>query len=180
MTDPTAPLPVCESQEGNHLIGEKVELRPTRPERICAVMCEQTSVFDWYQACVSVEDGMRLHRSAMLMIVGLLTACSQASTTIEPLFEVQTDATVVPASVTETAPFANPNSAAIAAALAQNPNLTDLRVTRIVGIYGDERIVDLRVEVQTDGFCHWYGVVGRVNDGVLEWRGGTALGCDGQ
>lgn len=115
------------------------------------------------------------------MIVGLLTACSQASTTIEPLFEVQTEtAVVVSASVTATASFANPNSAAIAAALAQNPNLIDLHVTKIVGIYGDDRLVDLRVEVQTGGFCHWYGVVGSVNDGVLEWRGSPALDCDEQ
>ena len=110
----------------------------------------------------------------------LVAACTQVTTTTDPSFEIQTTTAVVSDSTRATAAFANPNDAAIAAALSQDPHLVDLRVTKIVGIYGDEQSVDLRAKVQTDGFCHWYGVVGRVNDGVIEWRGVPALDCDGQ
>ncbi|MCP3912294.1 MAG: hypothetical protein GY713_15220 [Actinomycetia bacterium] len=64
---------------------------------------------------------------------------------------------------TRSAPHASPNDAAIAAALAQNPGLDEPRVTRMVTVFADDTMVDLRVEVQDDGFCHWYGVLGTIH-----------------
>ena len=128
----------------------------------------------------SVVHKMRLLLVVVTVIAGALAACTQATTTTDPLFEIQTVSAVVATPATASVPFASPNDAAIAAALVQDPHLVDLHVTRIVGIYADDQSVDLRVKVQTDGFCHWYGVAGRVNGGVLEWRGGSALDCDGQ
>lgn len=70
------------------------------------------------------------------------------------------------------------SEAAIAAAISGRSGLVDPQVTRAVVIFADEETVDLRVEVQADEFCYWFGVVGRVEDGGLAWRGGPALGCD--
>ena len=52
-------------------------------------------------------------------------------------------------------------------------------MTRIIGIYADQNLVDLRVQVQADNFCHWYGVTGQVEQGEIVWRGGPANSCDG-
>ncbi len=109
--------------------------------------------------------------------LGLLVAPGSGTTTDDP-FEVGTTAA---AAIPDTArvPYANAGDAAIAAALDQDPNLIDPQVTRIVGIHAGDQTVDLRVQVQADGFCHWYGVAGHVRNGVLEWRGGPAVACDG-
>ncbi len=47
----------------------------------------------------------------------------------------------------------------------------------MVAIYADDTTVDLRVEVTADGFCHWYGVGGQVQEGALEWRASPAGPC---
>jgi hypothetical protein len=75
--------------------------------------------------------------------------------------------------------YPSPTGAAIAAAVSGEPGLVDPPVTRAAVIFADETTVDLRVEVQADEFCHWFGVVGRAEAGVLVWRGGLALGCEG-
>lgn len=75
--------------------------------------------------------------------------------------------------------YPSPSEGAIAAALAFEPGLVDPSVARAVVIFADETTVDLRVEVRADEFCHWFGVVGRVEAGVLVWRGGPVLGCAG-
>ncbi len=72
---------------------------------------------------------------------------------------------------TGSAPHTSPNDAAIATALSQDPGLDNPRVTRMVTIFADDTMVDLRVEAQDDGFCHWYGVLGTIHQGRLEWRG---------
>ncbi len=109
--------------------------------------------------------------------VGWITAPGR-STPAGDQFEIRTE--TAPAAVPEatSAPYPSPADAAIAAALAQVPDLEDARVTRIVGIYADDAIVDLRVQVQATDFCHWYGIAGRVQEGAIEWRGGPALPCD--
>lgn len=73
--------------------------------------------------------------------------------------------------------FRTPRDAAIFAARTHNPDLRGPQVTRMVAIYADDTTVDLRVEVTADGFCHWYGVGGHIQDGVLEWRANPAGPC---
>lgn len=48
----------------------------------------------------------------------------------------------------------------------------------MIGIYADDEVVDLRVEVQAEDFCHWYVVNGRVEQGELQWRANPVLRCD--
>lgn len=78
----------------------------------------------------------------------------------------------------ESASFSSPNEAVMAAAVEQNPDMVDPTTRQMIVIYADERIVDLRVKLQADGFCHWYGANGRVENDVLEWRAGPADACD--
>ena len=109
--------------------------------------------------------------------IGWLAAPRQPTRTADP-FQIQAEETAPAVPDTASAPHASPSEAALAAALAQVPTLDDARVTRMVGIYADDTTVDLRVQVQANDFCHWYGVTGRVDQGSLEWRGGPALSCD--
>jgi hypothetical protein len=51
-------------------------------------------------------------------------------------------------------------------------------VSRIVVIYADQAMVDLRVQVEGDAFCQWYGVTGIVDKGRLTYRASPALPCD--
>ncbi len=107
---------------------------------------------------------------ALVFAAGWLISPDPTTPTNEP-YEFGTDtAEAVPH--TRSAPHASPNDAAIATALSQNPGLDEPRVTRMVTIFADDTMVDLRVEVQDDGFCHWYGVLGTIHQGRLEWRGG--------
>lgn len=108
---------------------------------------------------------------------GWLTAPSPGTTATDP-FEVVTVTTAIAVPETATALFASPFDAAIAAALVQDPDLLDPHVTRLIGIYADDQIVNLRAQVRADGFCHWYGVMGRVQEVALVWSGGPALPCD--
>jgi hypothetical protein len=108
--------------------------------------------------------------------VGWLVAPGQSTTA--DTFQVQTATTAVAVPDTTGDPFTSPADAAVAAALAQAPDLPDAHVTRIVGIYADDTTVDLRVQVRANDFCHWYGVAGHVREGALEWRGGPAFPCD--
>ena len=90
-----------------------------------------------------------------------------------------TDLTVAPA-IPDNASraFSSPDEAAIFAAQAHRADLQNTRVTRMVAIYADDATVDLRVEVTADGFCHWYGVAGQVQQGALEWRATPAIPCE--
>jgi hypothetical protein len=91
-------------------------------------------------------------------------------------FQVQTGTTM--AALPDTGPsYSSPAEAAIAYAEAQQPDIEDPQMTRIIGIYADQNLVDLRVQVQADTFCHWYGVTGQVEQGEIMWRGGPAQSC---
>jgi hypothetical protein len=93
-------------------------------------------------------------------------------------FQVQTEATLaVPAP--SGAFYPTPADAAIAYATAQKPGIEAPHVTRMFVIYAGQDIVDLRVLVEADDFCHVYGVTGRVEQDELAWRGGPAQPCDG-
>lgn len=98
---------------------------------------------------------------------------------VEVAYEFQpvTASTALAVPDTDSIAYASPNEAVIAAALEQEPDLVDPTFQMIV-IYADESIVDLRVKLQADGFCHWYGATGRVNDDKLDWRAGPADACD--
>ena len=89
-----------------------------------------------------------------------------------------TETTALPIPESNVPPSETAADAAIAAALRQEPDLDNPRVTRIVGIYTDDTTVDLRVAIEADGFCHWYGVTGSVQQDILEWRGGPAGPCE--
>jgi len=65
--------------------------------------------------------------------------------------------------------YGNPFEAAKAHALALGVTQTDLRLTRSVSIFDDDRTIDLRVELVGANFCRWYGVSGVVRDGRLAW-----------
>ena len=113
--------------------------------------------------------------------IGWLAAPSPGIIVTDP-FEVQSvtvTAIGIPVPDSATAKFTSPFDAAIAAAIAQDPNLVDPHVTRLIGIYADDQSVDFRALVEADGFCHWYGVTGRVQDGALAWRTAPALACGG-
>jgi hypothetical protein len=73
--------------------------------------------------------------------------------------------------------FGNPGDAAIAAARTSSPDLENAKVTRMIAIYADASTVDLRVQVEADRFCHWYGVSGHIREARLEWRAGPAGPC---
>ncbi len=109
--------------------------------------------------------------------VGWLVAPSPGPTATDP-FDIET-VTVTGIAIPDDAIalFPNPYDAAIAAAIAQDPDLIDAHVTRMIGIGAGERFVDFRVQVQADGFCHWYGVMGHIQDGALVWGGGPAGAC---
>ncbi len=86
-------------------------------------------------------------------------------------------AAAIPQPDSERPAFANPGDAAIAAALTNNPDLESPKVTRMIAIYADSSIVDLRVQVEAGGFCYWYGVGGQIRETWLEWRAGPAGPC---
>lgn len=110
--------------------------------------------------------------------VGWLVAPDPGPTATDP-FDIETvTVTSIAFPDDATALFASPNDAAIAAATAQDPTLVDAHVTRMIGIGAGDQFVDFRVQVQADGFCHWYGVAGWVQDGALVWAGGPVLTCD--
>lgn len=108
--------------------------------------------------------------------LGWLISPDEPSAGTDP-FQVQTGTTMTAAPENSRASYSNPADAAIAYAEAQEPRLEDPQVTRMIVIYADDEIVDLRVQVQADDFCHWYGVMGRAEQDELEWRGGPALPC---
>lgn len=95
------------------------------------------------------------------------------------LFQVQTGTTMTAVPETSGPVYSTPADAAIAYAEAQEPDIEDPRVTRIIGIYADQDLVDLRVQVQASDFCYWYGVAGQVEQDAIEWQGGPAQSCDG-
>ena len=60
---------------------------------------------------------------------------------------------------------------------ANDPDLENPKVTRMIAIYADAVTVDLRVQVEADGFCHWYGIGGQIREARLEWRASPASPC---
>ncbi|MFZ0492000.1 MAG: hypothetical protein WAM81_02250 [Acidimicrobiia bacterium] len=91
----------------------------------------------------------------------------------------QTEVSTAGAVLLEGPFFHTPEDAAIAATHVQFPDPADPQVTRVILIWADDTTVDLRVQVQAFGFCHWYGVGGDVHDGALRWWSGpSALPCE--
>ncbi len=74
--------------------------------------------------------------------------------------------------------FTSPQEAALAAAQLTYPVADVETVDRMVVIYADSEMIDLRVRVNDGKFCHWYGVSGVVEGGRLVYRAGPALGCE--
>jgi hypothetical protein len=109
--------------------------------------------------------------------LGWLISPGELSAGADP-FQVQTGTTMTAIPETSGTSYSTPADAAIAYAEAQEPGIEDPQVTRMIVIYADDAIVDLRVQVQADDFCHWYGVMGQVEQDELEWRGGPAQPCD--
>jgi hypothetical protein len=109
--------------------------------------------------------------------LGWLVSPPASSAGADP-FQVKTGTTM--AAVPDTGPsYSSPAEAAVAYAEAQQPGIEDPQMTRIIGIYADQNLVDLRVQIQADDFCHWYGVTGQVEQEEITWRGGPAQSCDG-
>jgi hypothetical protein len=109
----------------------------------------------------------------------VLGSCSGPQSA-DPTLDISTititaNATALPSS--DANQFDNPGDAATATARAENPDLIDPRMTRMVGIYADATSVDLRVQIQAEGFCHWYGVIGRVQGEAIQWSAQPALPC---
>jgi hypothetical protein len=110
--------------------------------------------------------------------LGGLVAPGQPAAGPDP-FQVQTETTMAAIPETSGAFYPTPADAAIAYAEAQEPDIKDPQVTRMFVIYAGQDLVDLRVQVESDDFCHWYGVTGQVEQDELAWRGGPAQPCDG-
>jgi len=115
----------------------------------------------------------------LTLAFGLGWLVSPADSSVAEPFQVQTATTMGAVPETSGPVYSTPVDAAIAYAYAQEPGIEDPQVTRIVGIYADEDLVDLRLQVQADDFCYWYGVTGRVEQDEIEWQGGPARSCDG-
>jgi hypothetical protein len=84
----------------------------------------------------------------------------------------------IAAPVGDVAGFNSPNEAALTTARVDNPKLVAAKVSRMVVIYADQAMVDLRVQVEGDAFCQWYGVTGIVEAGRLTYRASPAMPCD--
>jgi hypothetical protein len=110
--------------------------------------------------------------------LGGLIAPGQPAAGPDP-FQVQTGTTITALPDRTGTPYPTPADAAIAYAEAQEPDIEDPQVTRMFVIYAGQDLVDLRVQVESDDFCHWYGVIGQVEQDELVWRGGPAQPCDG-
>jgi len=126
--------------------------------------------------------GWMVAATAFLLTVafglGWLVSPADSSVGADP-FQIQTGTTMTAVPETSGPVYSTPADAAIAYAEAQEPGIEDPQVTRIIGIYADQNLVDLRVQVQADDFCYWYGVTGQVEQDEIEWRGGPAQSCDG-
>ena len=103
----------------------------------------------------------------MALVAGACTGSAQTEVT-----------TAIPQPDSARPAFDNPGEAAIAMARTDNPDLENPKVTRMIVIHADARIVDLRVQVEAGGFCHWYGVGGQIREARLEWRAGPAGPCE--
>lgn len=133
----------------------------------------------------SVWTGWRVAAAGSLLTasfgIGWLAAPSPGAMATDP-FPIQTitfTTIAIPSiSTIPTVSFSNPFDALIAAAGAQDPSLIDPHVTRLIGVYADDQIVDLRAQVRADGFCHWYAVTGRVQDGALGWSAAPVSACE--
>ena len=68
--------------------------------------------------------------------------------------------------------------AAIVEAQRLHPEVTDPIVTRVVVIWADDDGIDTRTQVMAAGFCYWYGVQARIEDGGLVWHAGEAASCN--
>jgi hypothetical protein len=113
------------------------------------------------------------------LLASLASACTTSPSLgpadSNPTAEATT--TEIPSLVSGTIAYDTPAAAARSAALADNGGLVEPQVSLIVGIYADEYTVDLRVQLQADEFCQWYGVLGAVEGGALRWRASPALPC---
>jgi len=77
------------------------------------------------------------------------------------------------------ATFDNPFDAVIDAADGLFSTLPSPSATaRMVVIFADSGLVDLRMQVKTEDACQWYGVTGRVTEEGLRWSSGPGLSCD--
>jgi hypothetical protein len=121
-------------------------------------------------------------RRGSLLPIGLavvLISCSGGQAVDTPLdistITITASATATPS--VATTHFDNPADAAIATAQSGNPGLIDLRLTRMIAIHADATTVDLRAQIQADGFCHWYGVLGIVDGGAIQWSAQPAGPC---
>ncbi len=102
----------------------------------------------------------------MALLAGACTGSGQSEVT-----------TAIPQPDSARPAFANPGEAAIAVARMNNPDLENPKVTRMIAIYADASTVDLHVQVEAGGFCHWYGVGGQIREARLEWRASPAGPC---
>lgn len=129
----------------------------------------------------SAPRGWRIAALAFLITIafglGSLISPGGSSAGADP-FQVQTETTMTAVPEASGPSFSAPTDAAIAYAEAQEPGIEDPQVTRMIVIYAGSAMVDLRVQVQAHDFCHWYGVIGQIEQDQLEWRGGPALPCD--
>ena len=133
-----------------------------------------------------VTPSRRLPRGWMVAVIaflitlafglGGLIAPGRPSADPNP-FQVQTESTMTAVPETSGAFYPTPANAAIAYAEAQKPGIEDPQVTRMYVIYAGQDIVDLRVKVEADDFCHFYGVTGQIKEDELAWRGGPAQPC---
>jgi len=117
---------------------------------------------------------------ATALAVSVVSACA-ASPSLQdssPSTLASNTATAVPSLVSDSVAYHTPAEAVVAVALGEHSDIFEPRVTQIVGIYADQNTVDLRVELQAEGFCQWYGVLGSVEGAMLRWRAGPALPCD--
>lgn len=82
----------------------------------------------------------------------------------------------VPEQITADNTFPNPAEAA--EAKAHQVGLDEARADKFVLVYADEELIDLRVRVNGDDGCSWFGVGGFVEDGKISWS--NAGSGDGQ
>lgn len=115
---------------------------------------------------------------AVVFVAGFLLAPT-SQVTAASSFVPQDEQSATAVTAHDAPSYDTPAQAAIAAARDVEPDVSDAQITRIVAIFADTTTVDLRVELTAAGSCHWYGVVGRLEEGAIRWRGGLSdVDCD--
>lgn len=73
----------------------------------------------------------------------------------------------------------DPGAAALDQATVEHPELVNPAVSFLVVLFSHDGLIDTRVRVEAEDYCHWYGAGGYVVNGRMTWNADEALPCGG-